>query len=257
MEKDARTRLISTLARQLERHRDVMPYWAEQQGALRVVVDRVDKELHKRSSDIAQLLLEREQIEKLYDEKYDGLVRCLSQEQEKATASAQAKKRELVRSIELEDKTTKELVAEEQTLEQLELTFDQTRAHLELVVQQLQDSQDSAEKRALQAPPDLDVARVKIEALMREKECSLSERQSTEIEIQKVAADLELQRDHAAKLEDFIQRLLQGSSGYILDSSMKKEASSILAAAAKLQRPSNLRESSRSVEQRGRLVTAP
>jgi chromosome segregation ATPase len=242
----------------------MLPAWVEQQGALRVVVGRMEKELQKRSSDIDQLLTERDQIEKFYDEKYDALVRCLSLEQENAMKSAKAKKRELESSLALEDEITKELLAEEQTLQQLQSTFNQTKTQLDAVMQDMQafkaDSIQQVEpkqSRPLQAPPELDAARARIEVLLKEKEGCFSERQTTEVDIGKAAAELEQQREHAARLEDFIQRLLQGDSGYLLDAAMKREASNILAAAAKLQRPSHPRQPPQNMHMGRYLVTAP
>jgi hypothetical protein len=223
----------------------------------------MEKELQKRSSDIDQLLMERDQIEKFYDEKYDALVRCLSLEQENAMKSAKAKKRELELSLELEDEITKELLAEEQTLQQLQGTFNQTKTQLDTVMQDMQafkaDSIQhiSEPNRPPQAPPELDAARARIEVLLKEKEGCFSERQITDVDIGKAAAELEQQREHAARLEDFIQRLLQGDSGYLLDAAMKREASNILAAAAKLQRPSHPRQPPQNSHLGRYLVTAP
>jgi len=241
----------------------MLPMWTEQERVLEVVAARAEKQLQKQSADIELLLMERAQIEKLYDEKYDALVRCLSQEQENAVARVLDKKRELARSFKLEDETAKALVAEEQRITELQFTFNQTKRQLDSVVQDLQDIQAESVQQTedtpsspLQVPSEVDVSRGKVETLLKEKDFSFSERQATEADIKKAACELEQQRDHAAKLEDFIRRLLQGDSGHLLDASMKKDASSLLSTAAKLQRPANLCQSKQDVVMGARLVSA-
>merc|ERR1719440_390704 len=63
MERDSRTRMISILARQLERNRDLLPVWAAQRSIVQTVVSRVEHQQQKRADDIKTLLAEREEIE--------------------------------------------------------------------------------------------------------------------------------------------------------------------------------------------------
>jgi len=246
MERDARTRMISILARQLERNRDVLPVWVEQRSALRVVVSRVERQLQKRSGDIDRLLAEREEIEKFYTQKYDSLVRCLSQEQEKAVASVQAKKRELQRSLEMEQETTKDLLEEEKRNEELRISLDMTVTQLEHVQAQVigfeaesTPRQGTDDRRGffMQASPDLLHAKGRIEDTLKEKEQTSAERSATKADLLKVKAELEQQRAHSGKLEDFVRKITQGNSttGYLLDPASKREASAILTSATKLQ----------------------
>jgi hypothetical protein len=209
-----------------------------------VVVSRMHKQLQRRSADIDRLVGEREQIEKFYKEKYDATVRCLAQEQEKAVASAQAKKRELQRSMEMEQETTQELLAEEKKNEEIRETLDMTVTQLE----KAQSEMTSFQASEIQAPqaqtvqrvmaaPEVRYARDRIQTQLKEKEETFNERQALQAEIRKVMGELECQRLHAAKLEDFVRKLTQGTvtTGYLLDPASKREAAAIMASAAKLQ----------------------
>jgi len=253
MERDQKTRLISVLARQLERSRDMLPTWVEQQGVVRTVVSRVERQLSKRSGDIEHLLAEREQVEKFYTQKYDALVRCLSQEQERALASMQAKKRELEQSLKEEQETTQELLQQEKTNDELRATLDRTVSQLETVQNETQQvemlamqadsyeasfqAEDERRGALLKASPELLHARARIEAQLTEKDQTVAERHAAEAEIRKAKSELERQRAHAAKMEDFVRKLMQGNTatGYLLDPASKREAAAILASAAKLQ----------------------
>lgn len=258
MERDARTRLISILARQLERNRDLLPAWAEQQGIVRTVVSRVERQLQTRSGDIDRLLAEREQIEKFYTQKYDSMVRGLAQEQERTVSSVQAKRRELERSLEMEQETTQELLMEEKRNEELRATLDLTVVQLEGIQSEMisfeqartqsypsepgaagrrRSDQAVATATTLQASPELSLARGRIEGHLQEKEQSYAEKCATKAEILKIKRELERQRTHGAKLEDFVRKITQGNAttGYLLDPVSKREAAGILASAAKLQ----------------------
>jgi len=136
MERDARTRLISVLARQLERYRDLLPAWIEQRNAIACVVARMDEELTKRSEKINHLSIEQKQLEIYYTQKYDDLVRALANEQERALANSRAKKAELERSLETERQTI-------QIMKQQEEKNAQDRASLTNTLQQLNNMQTS------------------------------------------------------------------------------------------------------------------
>jgi len=154
--RDLRTRLISTLARQAERNRDMLPIWDAQRSVARAAVERAEHELFKRSADIEELAAEREHIEKLYAQKYDALVRCLSLEQERSATSAQAKRQELHRSIDKEKETCSELSVEETKNEQLRTALDRsmTRLHAAQVeYRQAHSRSANAEQNRLQVLP--------------------------------------------------------------------------------------------------------
>merc|ERR1719375_1201238 len=133
LERDQRTRLISILARQLERARDMMPTWVEQRSAIRVVVARAEERVDKNRNESDRLLEERKQLDSFYLQKRDAVIQCLSREQEKAVANVQAKKRELAQSIDMEHETTKELMMEEKKNDELRAMLDQTVFQLENV----------------------------------------------------------------------------------------------------------------------------
>jgi len=226
----------------------MLPTWVEQQKVVRVVVDRIEEQLRGRSGDIEKLLAEREHIVNFYDQKYDALVRCLAHEQEKAVASGQEKKRELDRSTTEEYACTYELIAQQKTNKNLCEVLDVTVTQLEnvqsemLSLQGLSSGEPQPWGTGAQGALELMQARRSIEAQLEEKEQATNEWNATQAAFLKAEDDLERQRSHAAQLEDFIQRIAAGKSGYQLDPAAKKEAAGILAAAgklhaARLQRP--------------------
>jgi chromosome segregation ATPase len=232
--------MISILSRQLERHRDLLPAWVEQRNAVRIIVGRVQRELQKRSADIEKLLSEREQIEKFYTQKYDALVRGLSREQEQAASNAQAKKRELDRSLKLEHEVTHELVAQERKVEKLRSTLDQTVSQLESVQTDMQKYQEEkrrqdAQRSSHQVPSELEIARSRIEVLTKERDIKVAEKHSTQAAIDKARYQLVQQRMQSAKMEDFLRRLLQSGSAaqYVLDPTTKRDAKNVLASSGK------------------------
>lgn len=89
----------------------------------------------------------------------------------------------------------------------------------------------------MEVGPELLQARGRLEAQLKQKERIFIERNAAEMEIRKAKDELQRQRSHAHKLEEFVRKLSTGNatSGFLLDPALKKEANSILAAATKLQ----------------------
>lgn len=267
-ERDARTRLISVLARQSERHRELLPVWIEQWNALRVVVARAEHDLQKRSSVVDQLAMEREDSERSHGLQYDALVRGLAREQEKALSSAQAKKQEYEKALEAERLTTEVLRDEERKNEALRTTLDRTMAKLNSVRSEMAQHQakfqNGATSGVLQAQspelmqatkmaqcnakvqngttsggvqvqaPELMQAISRVEVLVKEKELVSAETVETKALISQAQDELNQQRDHAMKLEEFVKKVATAGSGYRLDVATRKEAAEILASAARI-----------------------
>jgi len=270
MERDARTRLISVLARQLERHRDLLPIWHEQREIARSVVGRVESQVQKRTADVDRLLLERGNIEKFYHQKHEEMSRCLQEEQRKAKESMTTKRLELEGVLEQERQTTESLLSRERRNEELRRTLDVTVEKLESVQSEISDLQAQQGSRpshevsqagpgALAPPlgqagtghlrkasPELLHVQGVLESQLSQKEQIVREKNVIVAEIRKVEDELEWQHAHACKLELFVRELMSENSaiGCQVDPALKREAANILASrakleAAKLQRPSS------------------
>jgi len=238
-ESDARPRMISVLARQLERLRERAPLWVAQREALAVVVAKQAHNLASLTSDVEKGHVERESIQKILSQKYDALVRGLHREQEKAQASAQEKRRELEKSIELERETTQILGEEEAKNRALKCTLERTMAQLETVKADMMQCQAAAEARGLEivagAVPRLQAQQRQIDAAKHEKEQLRNESSVTLQEIAGLAEELHRQRAFTARLEEFVRRLTGNGAParYVLDPSLKKEAARLLAATSR------------------------
>jgi len=245
------------------RLKTIHPTWVEQRAAVRIVAARAEKQLASRNGDLEELLEERANIENFYHGKYEDLTRCLHSEAKKAEKQVAAKKKELEDSLRQEHETTQELILQERKNDESRATLEQTVSQLGQIRHDMEAAQEEyglVERRNTatpatsstavpdsiggvvttkpQAPPDLMHARARLEGHLQEKEQTFAERNAAMAEVLRVQDELEVQRAHASKLEDFVRRLIHSgnsSNGYMLDPAAKKEAAAILAATAKLQ----------------------
>lgn len=242
-ESDTKPRLLCALARQLERYREHLQAWALQQKALMEVMANKEMQVVEVSGEVEKLLLEREQLDKAYSQKYDALVRGLHREQERATDAAQAKKRELDKSLELERETTQILGEEEGKNRALRCTLDRTVDQLNAVRTEMLQCQAAAEARGLQftegSKPRLRLTQAKIEASIQEKEKLRQETKATAEELAPLHSQLQQQRAYTMRLEEFLRKIALGpQSRHLLDPAMRKEAMKLLAFADRRHRQS-------------------
>lgn len=238
-EKDARTRLISVLVRQLERYRDLLPVWVEQRNAIRCVIARLEKRLSQRINVIDDLMTEREQAEKYYSQKYDALVRGLAAEKERALAELQDQQAEMADALVKEEQNKQTLENAEKKNEALKSSLDVTVTQLSTVRTEMLQCQAKMGKEAngtFTQVPELNHALHRLEALTQEKDYIYNETQETKKGILQVQQELNKQRAYSMQLEDFLRRVIAPSnSGYVTDIPTRREATVLVGAAAKLR----------------------
>lgn len=239
-ERNLRPRLTCILGRQLERYREMSHVWGEQSEAVRCVLSRKDQDVQAKNAEVNQLLADRERAEKAYTQKYDALVRGLSEEQDKALIRAQEKRRELERSLEEERKTTQVLAEEESKNLRLRTTLDQTVAQLDEVTSNMQQCEMQVHEwnsgRPLElASPELQVTMSRIEDASRHREQIRLQSKATLAEVMLAQEELNRQRAYSARLEDFVRRVSAGGGKYCLDAASKREACRLLTAANRLR----------------------
>merc|ERR1712032_1772006 len=193
-----------------------------------------------REAEVKQLLAVRERAEKEYTQKYDALVRGLSEEQDKALLRAQEKRRELERSLEEERKTTQVLAEEEAKNLRLRTTLDQTVAQLNEVTSNMQQCEIQVQewnsgRQPDSVSPELQVTASRMEDTMRHREQIALQTRATRAEVMLAYEELNRQRAYSAKLEDFVRRISAGGGKYCLDPGSKREANRLLAAANRLR----------------------
>jgi len=214
--------------------------WGEQSKAVRCVLARKEQEVQAKNAEVDQLLAARETAEKAYRQKYDALVRGLSEEQEKALARAQDKRRELERSLEEERKATQLLAEEESKNMRLRMTLDQTVAQLEEVKTNMQQCEVQVHewntgRASDSASPEVQVATSRQEDATRHKEQVRLQTKATLAELMLAQEELNRQRAYSARLEDFVRKVSTGGGKYCLDPASKREANRLLAASNRLR----------------------
>lgn len=136
--------MISTLARQLERHRDLLHVWIEQRDAIRQVLASAEVELRRKTQEMLDVGTERGHLERIYSGQYDALVHGLAQEHDRASAAVDVKAREVQESIVLEQETTRTLMEEESTNKTLRSTVAQIMEQLSSATQEMLRCQSAA-----------------------------------------------------------------------------------------------------------------
>jgi len=240
-ESEVRPRLVSTLARQLERYRDMLPAYAEQQRVVQTLRLRSERERQSLAGELGRLMAEREVMVKDCERKADCLAQGLAHEKEKASQSADKVKLELAKSIALEQETTSVLTDEEVKNKALRATLDQTMEQLNTlrteVLQYQAEAEEVKQGRTMncgEQAPELMQALRRMDGIQSERQQVSNEMTVARAELLRIQDELNDQRGHSQRLEDFVRRISTGGR-YVLDPMRKKEAASILHAAAQLR----------------------
>jgi len=239
-ERSQQTRLLSTLGRQLERYRDVLPVWLEQRKAVNCVVAWAERKLHKQTEEIDKLLAQKDEIDRYYQQRYDALVRGLARERDKALASAREKRKELERSLQVERETSQILGEEEAKNQALRATLEKTVAQLnsvrtDMLTKQAQEQEDrTSPRRSPRDVPEIVRLQHRAQGLETQAEHLAAETDATKAEVSKVECQLDIQRSHTKQLQDFIRRITSGNCKNMLDSAVRGEAAALLAEGVRL-----------------------
>jgi len=248
--KDFKPRLLSTLARQLERYRELLPVWVEQRKAIDCIMTQTDQTLQEHRRKATFLLEERERLDRAYNKKHDDLVAHLTQETAKATADAESRRSEL-RELDGEElEVTARLRAEQAKNHALQTTLDQTLARLSTVRVELQQCQATMAEligvpagsiTGQQAGP----GGLRLEALRLERD-------QVRAQVEAARRDKELHEEEAANLKQRIEKAeafvlrLATNPQYAVDRKTKKEGLRLL----RMQRSWQLAQLSRRYRKR-------
>lgn len=229
--KDFRPRLLSTLARQLERYRELLPLWAEQRKAISCIMEQTERTLDDHKRKAAFLLEERERLDRVYNQKYEALVAHLSKAQGEVATATQNKKNELKKELEDEHEITERLRCEEAKNKALQNTLDQTVSRLSSVRDELQQCQ--AAVASLTGPqkssmrPELALAAQRAEATRQEREEVRSQTLAARQESERYQDESKCLKQNIEKMEAFLRRLAT-SAQYNIDKKTKRDAQKLL-----------------------------
>mmetsp|Transcript_52068 Transcript_52068/g.123972 ORF Transcript_52068/g.123972 Transcript_52068/m.123972 type:complete len:332 (+) Transcript_52068:82-1077(+) len=263
------SRLISVLARQLERHRDLLPCWVEQHKAVGMVAWRKEQELAHAGKEVKDLSEQMQRQQAEAKRKHEWLVAGLQQELARADADVQAKQDALKASLEREQQAKLVLNAEEKKNTALKSSLDRTLAQLNAVrsemlafkAAQAEKQPGHKEEQQLQALPveQREELSKEVQEVSKQREVLTKERAQVRLQIEQVQQEIEEHRRRALRLEEFVEKIAGASSTspspggggaapYFLERSARKEAFALLTAAASNKRslPQGGRSASRS-----------
>eukprot|EP00928_Gymnodinium_smaydae_P039171 TRINITY_DN26814_c0_g3_i1.p1 TRINITY_DN26814_c0_g3~~TRINITY_DN26814_c0_g3_i1.p1 ORF type:complete len:1001 (-),score=169.33 TRINITY_DN26814_c0_g3_i1:66-3068(-) len=246
LERDVHTRLLSTVARQLERYRDMLPVWKEQRGAARLVSERSGAELKRKDNEAHALREEIASLETDGQRRYEALCVGLAGEERKALARCEISKRELDASLQLESETVEVLRHEEGKNFASRSTLAQTMAQVHSLQSGwsnfFRTEADRADERDNGGPvverhaadADLRYIAQRTAAMTKEQQQVNAEIEASKIAVAEAQADLDRQREYTRRLEDFVRRISAvGPGHHLVDAATRREACIALQAAAR------------------------
>eukprot|EP00421_Protoceratium_reticulatum_P066511 CAMPEP_0168410732 /NCGR_PEP_ID=MMETSP0228-20121227/27842_1 /TAXON_ID=133427 /ORGANISM="Protoceratium reticulatum, Strain CCCM 535 (=CCMP 1889)" /LENGTH=241 /DNA_ID=CAMNT_0008424467 /DNA_START=59 /DNA_END=781 /DNA_ORIENTATION=- len=213
--------------------------------AIQCVVARKEQVVQEKKREVEQHLDDRQQIERTFEQKYDAICRGLARERDQAETKREAQKRELERVVEEEQKTTQAVSNEEAKCEKLRTSLEQTVAQLDEVRTNIANCQALVDEwsrgpPALAASPEVLHTMRRIEDTLRARDQLRAQQQTVRAEALLAEDEITRQRAYTMKLEDFVRRISSGGGRYILDAPSRREATRLLAAAARLRAAAGL-----------------
>lgn len=224
-EKEAKTKILSVLARQLERFREQIPAWGAQRRAVLRVVARKERELRERIEEVVREKEDKERLIASNAKQYEALLAALAIQEQEAIGRLQRAKIALESSLEAEESVQSELAVDETRHRQLREDLDQTVSQLEQVKLDLEKVETAA------AAP----SRCVFDKSIWEQQQVRAQADVVLRETKQVEEALQQQRSYCVHLEEFAGRVSVGGGRYVLDPSLKRAASRLLAAGSKLR----------------------
>lgn len=230
--------MLSVLARQLERYRDLSCVWHEQRDVARLVVARREQKLSRQTDLKEDARREREEIEQEYKLKARSLREVISAERQKLdreneevrrnNAAATAEETRLgdtINGLEAKNSTLREsLEAALTKLNTVKTAMSQFQA--DIAANDLTPmGQSSEHAQALQ----------RVDALLKKKHDLHLEAEAAKVSNLELQDSLNRQRSSNLVLENFIRKIATVGNGYVLEPTAKREATTLLQQAARLR----------------------
>lgn len=234
--------MLSVLARQLERYRDLTCVWREQRDALRLAVARREQVLHQGNVEVDFLRQKQEEMEQAYAGRLKSLREGLGVEKAQLEQEAADTKSMLDTSLEEEEALEQKMKDLHKRNGCLRETLGRAMSKLNTVKTAM--SQYQAEMAAVdrdtmnayfQKSPQLAQALLRVDGLVGEKEKVHNDTLTVRAQILQVQDELNKQRSQTLTMENFIRKIANPSNGYILEPGAKREASALLHKASKMR----------------------
>lgn len=230
-EREAKHKILSVLARQLERFRECIPAWGAQRRAVIRVVARKERELRERAEEVER---EKEDIERLVSsnaKQYSDLAKALEAQEQDNIGRRSRTSAALERALQAENDAKRVLADEEERYRQLRETLDRTVKQLEQV------KSDTQKAEALLAEPfssEIASSYRQLEKATEEKQQVCSQHAAVLKELKQLERALVEQQSYSVHLEKFAKRVSAGGGRYVLDPALKRRASKLLIEGSKL-----------------------
>lgn len=237
LERDVHPRMLSTLARQLERYRDNLLVWRQQEAVASTVAERFAQELHARDVEVDRWKIERIRVDTEFNAQHDTLVRGLNSEIDKTRVAIDNTETQLEESLQQESQATQEYREQQELARKLHTTLAKTMAQLDEQQAQLEQQRQCAADWELKTKrvPEHARMRERIEEMRLEKEKIDAEKLAVEASIVAMQDDSSHFRVYTSRLEDFVQRCVVGSTRLPPNSAKRREASRLLRDASRIR----------------------
>lgn len=235
-EREARPRLLSVLARQLEEFREHVPAFAAQRNAVKVLLEGKQRTLLERTKEVEHCREQKIVLQRAYAQQYQLLVHGLQRQFQEAKAVSEDRRRQLEASLQGESDFARKIAGQKGQTEALRSAVDKTISQIEKV----QQAVTQTEARAHWEPEEQDLPELtkvyrQIEARLREQKQMQERVRLTRVDLRESDEALLEQRAYAKYLEDFIRKISAAGGRYVMPPNMRREAHRLLNSAAKLR----------------------
>jgi len=244
-EKTNRSQLLSILARQLERYRDMQSAWLKQKEAAKILVERAESNLKAKDERLAEAARERERLIEQHKKRLAAMYRGMCAELDTIRAEKIDVENRLAESLQRESEQQsmiKKLEARNaalrQTLEKTMAKLNETQGTYTVVQAGGGDIQGLTATYAEQTP-ELSRAMSRIQTLASSRDLLDKELATSKASMLRMQDDLNRERAHSLRLQNFLRKIAMGPSsalriggGYLMDKKCKEEALGLLREAA-------------------------
>lgn len=235
-EREARPRLLSVLARQLERFREHIPAFAAQRNAVKALLAAKQRALVEKTQEVEHCREQKLALERAYAQQYQLLVHGLQRQIQEAKAESEDRRRQLEASLHAESDLARKITGQKGQTEALRSAVDKTISQIEKVQQAVLQT----EARAHWEPEEQDLPELakmyrRIDDSLREQKQMQEQLRLTRVDLRESEEALLEQRAYAKYLEDFIRKISAAGGRYVMPPIMRREAHRLQNAAAKLR----------------------
>eukprot|EP00930_Biecheleria_cincta_P045205 TRINITY_DN31166_c0_g1_i1.p1 TRINITY_DN31166_c0_g1~~TRINITY_DN31166_c0_g1_i1.p1 ORF type:complete len:771 (+),score=117.31 TRINITY_DN31166_c0_g1_i1:124-2436(+) len=235
-EREARPRLLSVLARQMERFREHVPAFAAQRNAVKALLAGKQRTLLEKTKEVEQCREQKLVFQRAYGQQYQLLVHGLQRQIQEAKAVSEDRRRQLEASLQGESDFARKIAGQKGQTEALRSAVDKTISQIEKVQQVVTQTEARAHwEPEEQELPELAKMYRQIEAHLREQKQVQEQVRLSRIHLRESEEALLEQRAYAKYLEDFIRKISAAGGRYVMPPIMRREAHRLLNSAAKLR----------------------